>query len=201
MPKHPSLLTMLAYVPLAVAASQSVTAEGEFETALKLKNKGDYNAAIEHLLSAVALDPKLTKAHFELGTMADICCGGDDLYHRCELALKEYKKVLEIEPLREDAVKNLAYALYQRANVDEAESYYRKALVMDRNDPEAMCGIAAINHQRSLLVEATARSDNHLEFRQPLIASPSCWMVREKTLTRLRLRPTRCISAAVEDRA
>src|SRR5258708_8988777 len=96
------------------------------------EKKGDYRVAFEHLQRAVALDPKMIKAHFALGMIAESQCAVSE--ERCQLSVEEYNKVLELDPSREDATKNLAFVLYQVNRVDESESYYRKALALNAND-------------------------------------------------------------------
>jgi Flp pilus assembly protein TadD len=134
---------------IPVANAQVLTAEGEFSAGVLAHERGDVDAALQHLQRAVVLDPKMTKAHFAIGTIADLWCGADG--DRCGLAIEEYKKALELDPSNREALKDLAYAIYMIEGPDksEAETYYRKALARAPNDPEVFCGVAAIDAQLS----------------------------------------------------
>jgi len=166
-------------------SSQITTADAELAAGMSAEGKGDYSGAIEHLQRAIALDPKMINAHFTLAAIADLWCDQSEGDERCRLAVEEYKKVLELDPLREDAMRNLAYALYQVSRAEEAESYYRQALALDPKDPEALCGVTVLDQKISFRVEALARLENKLEANEPLIASPFCHEVRDRNLSRV----------------
>jgi Flp pilus assembly protein TadD len=151
---------------------------------MSANEKGDVEAALQHLRRAVALDPKMIKAHFAIGAIADLWCE-NNVERRCELAIEEYKKVLELDASREDALKNLAYASYLIDQIDQAESYYRKALALDANDPEVLGGVAAIDAQRSYRDEAAAKVEHKVPIGKALIDSSSCQEVRQRNLARV----------------
>lgn len=180
-----SHLVLLALTMISAAHSQSVNAENEFAAGTSAKNNGHYEIAMHHFQGAIALDPKMIEAHFALGTVTDVWCGLDGGDARCLIAIDEYKKVLELDSSREDATKNLALALYRMSHDDDAEAYYRKALALDRNDPDALCGVASFDMRKSFRVENLARFENDLKFEQPLIHSPACAAVREKNVARV----------------
>ena len=152
---------------------------------MSANEKGDIDAALQHLQRAVAINPKMTKAHFAIGTIADLWCGMDG--DRCGLAIQEYKKTLELEPSNEEALRNLAYSIYrvEGPGKDEAESYYRKALGLGTNDPEVLCSVAAIDAQRSWVDVGLAKIALKLPTGKALIDSPSCHEVRDRNLVRV----------------
>jgi tetratricopeptide (TPR) repeat protein len=127
----------------------------------------------------------MTKAHFAIGTIADLWCGMDG--DQCGLAIQEYKKALDLEPSNEEALRNLAYSIYRVEGPDksEAETYYRKALALDTNDPEVFCGVAAIDAQRSWQDVGLAKTELQLPGGKTLIDSPSCNQVRDRNLARV----------------
>jgi tetratricopeptide (TPR) repeat protein len=187
MPRALRFLNLALFVHLMTvpASSQITTAEAELAAGVSAEGKADYNGAIEHLQRAIALDPKMIKAHFALAAIADSWCDSSEGEERCKLAVDEYKRVLELDPSREDATRNLAYALYQVNRRDEAESYYRKALALDANDPDALCGVAALDQKNSYRAEALARLENKLKVHERLIDSPFCREVRDRNLSRV----------------
>jgi Flp pilus assembly protein TadD len=177
-------LALMSCLITSAARSQALTADAEFAVGMSANEKGDVEAALQHLQRAVALDPKMIKAHFAVGTIADLWCE-NNVERRCELAIEEYKKVLELDASREDALKNLAYASYVIDRIDQAESYYRKALALDGNDPEVLGGLAAIDNQRSYRDEAAAKVEHKVPIGKALIYSPSCQEVRQRNLARV----------------
>jgi Flp pilus assembly protein TadD len=178
-----SIFVLILGLTTVAARSQGPTSDNEFEAGMSANERGDIGAALQHLQRAIALDPKLTKAHFAIGTIADLMC--DISAERCELAIEEYKKVLELDASREDALRNLAYASYLVERVDEAESYYRKALALDPKDPEALGGLAAIDARRSYRDEVVAKVEHGIPPGRPLIHSPSCPELRQRNLARI----------------
>jgi tetratricopeptide (TPR) repeat protein len=167
------------------ARSQVEAADAEFEAGISAKDKGDVNGAIQHLQRAVALDPKMIKAHFAIGAIAELWCYGSEGEALCKLALKEYTKVLELDGSRNDVLKNIAYGSYVVDQIDQAESYYRKALTLDPNDPEALGGVAAIDQRRAYRDEVGAKIEHKVPLEKPLIDSPSCEEVRQRNLARI----------------
>jgi tetratricopeptide (TPR) repeat protein len=178
-------LAVLLHLMSVAGSSQVTTANGELAEGMSAQGKSDYSAAIGHLRRAIALDPKMIKAHFTLAAIADLWCDQSEGDERCKLAVEEYKKVLELDPLREDATRNLAYALYQADRAEEAESYYRQALALDAKDPDARCGVAALDQKISFRIETLARLENKLGAKEPLIESSFCHEVRDRNLSRV----------------
>ena len=74
------------------------------------------------LKRAAALDPKMTKAYFATGSIAEGWCGVDDGDPMYEVAIDAYQQVVALEPSRKDAWKSLAYASYKVYRIDQAES-------------------------------------------------------------------------------
>src|SRR5580700_5465278 len=99
--------------------SQSAPAEAEFAAGIAADAKGDARSALDHLRRAVALDPKMTKAYFAIGSIAEVWCGVDDGDPLCQVAIDGYQKVVELEPAREDAWKRLAYASHRVNRIDQ----------------------------------------------------------------------------------
>jgi tetratricopeptide (TPR) repeat protein len=174
---------LIACFMTLVARSQVVPADAEYAAGMSAKEKGDYSEALRHLQQAVALDPAMVKAHFAIGVVADIDC--QNRSDQCQLAIDEYKKVLEFEPSREDALVDIAWVLYSLYRLDESESYYRSALALIPNDPEALCGVAALEAKTIWLEIIRAKVESRLTMEQPLIRSSSCHVIRDRNLIRI----------------
>jgi len=148
------------------------------------QEKGDYRSALQHAQKAVDLAPSMTKAHFALALTAWALSGPESNPSRemGSIVIREYKKVLELDPSHAEASMNLAYFSYSFGKRDEAERYYRKALALRPNDPEAACGVAALGVQRGWTDVAQSKNKLNLPLKKPLIDFPSCREVRERNL-------------------
>lgn len=153
------------------------------------RDKGDYRAALQHAQKAVVLAPKMIKAHFALGRTADEMCfsraepGANDQI--CGLAIQEYKKTLELDASHGEAMKNLAYVLYQFYRWDEAESYYRMALALHPDDPELLGAVAAMGYRRIVPDVMNTRARLKLGRKRRLIYSSACRELRDKNQARI----------------
>jgi tetratricopeptide (TPR) repeat protein len=164
-------------------------AESEFAAGMSEREKGKYPSALEHLQRAAALAPQMVEAHFALATVADGMClpnaqPGPDM-HKCGLAIQEYNRVLELDASHSDALKNLAYLLYQFNRLDESESLYRRALAVRADDPELLSAVAATNIHRVWPDLAAAKAGMSSTTQRPLIDSPSCKDVLDRNQARI----------------
>jgi len=152
---------------------------------MAVEAKGDGRGALEYLKRAVALDPKMTKVYFAIGSIAEGWCGVDDGDVLCQMAIDAYEMVVALEPSREDAWKRLAYASYGIYRTDQAEIDYRRALSLDANDPEVLGGLAALEMQAANRNVAQAKVEHKVATGRELIGSPFCVQVREANLARV----------------
>jgi len=174
-----------------VAFSDRTVSAAELELAAGVseREKGKHLAALEHLRRAVALDPQMVTAHFALATTADEMCAlgaqpGPNV-PVCELAIREYTRVIELDASHSEALKNLAYMLYLFGKMDDSERLYRRALVLRADDPELRCAVAAVSIHRVWSDLAAARTGMKLPPGQPLIDSRSCGEVRGRNQARI----------------
>jgi len=176
-------LALTSWLVTTAANAQIPAADAEFAAGMSADEKGDAKAALQHLQQAVLLDPKMIEAHFAIGRIADDWNEVDSELR--DLAIREYKKVLEVDPSRADALKNLANDLYWASERNESETYYRRGLALRENDPELICGIAAITAYRSWSDVAQTKAGVNLPRETPLIQSPSCDAARDRNLARV----------------
>jgi Flp pilus assembly protein TadD len=125
--------------------------------ALALVELGQLDEAASHFSRSLELDPK-AEIYSDLGfTMARL--------GKPEVALANYQKALELDPNCASAHSNLAVALVQEGNLEEAESHYRKAL-SGRPTAETHNGLGYVLARRGRTDEATA------EFRKAIELNP-----------------------------
>ncbi len=147
-----------------------------------------YQQAVEHLERAVTLNPESIDAHLELARSYNqmyIPAVEPGPSPWAEPAVREYEKVLELNPSHTDALKSLGYLLFVLGRYSEAESYYRRALAVDAGDPEAMYGVAVIDFQRGYTTLAEKRMALKLSRKKRLIGYAACVEVRDQILTRV----------------
>ena len=116
------------------------------------REKGDYRTALKHAQQALTWNPEIASTQFAVGTLAKGMCipnaqPGPNM-RECNLAIEEYERVLQIDGSHKEAAKDLAFLLWQ-FNRQESEGYYRKALALDPNDPEALAALGALDATRS----------------------------------------------------
>ena len=125
--------------------------------ALALVELGQLDEAASQFSRSLELDPK-AEIYSDLGfTMARL--------GKPEVALANYQKALELDPNCASAHSNLAVALVQEGNLEEAESHYRKALP-GRPTAETHNGLGYVLARRGRTDEAIA------EFRKAIELNP-----------------------------
>jgi tetratricopeptide (TPR) repeat protein len=101
-------------------------AQGEIRAGVLLAGKRDFDAAIERFRKAIAIDPKLGEAHFDLaGALLE---KGD-----ARAAIPCFRQAIALAPAWAEAHYQLGRALLQTGERDEAMGEFRTAL---KNDPE-----------------------------------------------------------------
>ena len=134
-----------------------ISAKVHNNLALALVELGQLDEAASHFSRSLELDPK-AEIYSDLGfTMARL--------GKPEVALANYQKALELDPNCASAHSNLAVALVQEGNLEEAESHYRKALP-GRPTAETHNGLGYVLARRGRTDEAIA------EFRKAIELNP-----------------------------
>jgi tetratricopeptide (TPR) repeat protein len=151
-----------------------------------LRDKGDHDGALRHLQRAIALDPKMTNAHFKLAAVSDEMCNPNSQSRDvCQLAIREYETVLRLDSSHEAARKNLAYLLFQLHRLDESEHQYRTALALHAEDAEVLCAVGALDFLRTFQDVAAKKGELNLSANEPLIHAPACNEVRSRNIARI----------------
>ena len=99
---------------------------------------------MEHLQRALALDPFLPAALYNLGNARQ-------LEGRLDDAIACYNQALWYEPDHADANANLGAALHQKHRTSEAAEHYQRSLELDPASAEAQNNLGALFHERQEL--------------------------------------------------
>lgn len=143
-----------------------------------------YEQAIEHFKNAVTLDPSLQNAKIYLATayLAQYIPGVDspENLQNANAAIDQYKSVLQEDPKNVNSIKGIAYLYLQMKKFEDAKQYYRKAIDLDPNDPEAYYSIGVIDWTQAYQPRMEARSKLGLRPDEPLKDKKVCAQLREQ---------------------
>jgi len=148
-------LLTLGAVLLALFSSvgcDKLKARDQLNKGVKSYKDNHYEQAIDHFQQAVQLDPSLINARMYLATayVSQYIPGVDspDNLRTAEEAIKEYQRVIDMNPSREQKVnsaKGIAYLYLNEKKWDDAKKYYRMASDLDPNDPEPYYSVGVID--------------------------------------------------------
>jgi tetratricopeptide (TPR) repeat protein len=154
MNKQIRLLT-LAAAALALLSSvgcDKLRARDQLNKGVTAYKNTKYEEAIDHFQQAVALDPSLINAKMYLATAyaQQYIPGADtpDNNKMAEEAIKQYKKVLEMNAARDqkvNAAKGIASLYFNQKKFDEAKKYNHMVSDLDPNDPDPYYSIGVID--------------------------------------------------------
>jgi tetratricopeptide (TPR) repeat protein len=182
----------LKFLALAGAVALVVSATGcDKLRARDQLNKGvasyknlKYEQAIEHFKNAVTLDPGLKNAKIYLATayLAQYIPGVDspDNLQNANLAIEQYKAVLNEDPKNVNSIKGIAYLYLQMKKFDDAKNYYGKAVELDPNDPEAYYSVGVIDWTQAYQPRMEERAKIGLRPDEPLKDKKLCAKLREE---------------------
>ena len=141
-----------------------------------------YEQAIEHFKNAVTLDPGLKNAKIYLATayLAQYIPGVDspENLQNANLAIEQYKAVLNEDPKNVNSIKGIAYLYLQMKKFEDAKSYYRKAIELDPNDPEAYYSVGVIDWTQAYQPRMEERAKAGLRPDEPLKDKKLCAKLR-----------------------
>src|SRR5947209_5678213 len=142
-----------------------------------------YEQAIEHFKNAVTLDPSLKNAKIYLATayLAQYIPGVDspDNLQNANLAIEQYKSVLNEDPKNVNSIKGIAYLYLQMKKFEDAKSYYGKAIDLDPNDPEAYYSVGVIDWTQAYQPRMEERAKLGLRPDAPLNDKKVCAKLRD----------------------
>src|SRR3954464_8238630 len=136
--------------------------QASYEDALALQESGKLGEPRRLCAELLRLDPSHAKAHNNLGA----------ILHRegdLEGAIASYERALQASPALFDAVRNLAIAWLERAELAKAERFARQALTLQPGSEQVRQLLAEILYNGALELEQAARTDEALaRYREAL---------------------------------
>jgi hypothetical protein len=145
----------LAAMLLALFSSlgcDKLKARDQLNKGVKAYKDNHYEQAITHFQKAVELDPALINARMYLATayVSQYIPGVEDTENlrTAQQAIDEYKKVIDMNPSREQKVnsaKGIAYLYLNQKKWDDAKQYYHMASELDPSDAEPYYSVGVID--------------------------------------------------------
>jgi tetratricopeptide (TPR) repeat protein len=172
-----------AALALSTAGCDRLRARDQLNKGVASYKNARYEQAIEHFKTAVSLDPSLQNAKIYLATayLAQYIPGVDspENLQNANAAIEQYKAVLDQDPKNVNSIKGIAYLYLQMKKFDDAKNYYRKAIDLDPNDPEAYYSIGVIDWTQAYQPRMEERSKLGLRPDEPLKDKKVCAKLRE----------------------
>jgi tetratricopeptide (TPR) repeat protein len=177
-------LVAVAALALSTASCSKLRARDQLNKGVASYKNARYEQAIEHFKNAVQLDPSLQNAKIYLATayLAQYIPGVDspDNLQNANAAIEQYKAVLERDPRNVNSIKGIAYLYLQMKKFEDAKNYYRKAIDLDPNDPEAYYSIGVIDWTQAYQPRMEERAKLGLRPDEPLKDKKVCAKLREE---------------------
>jgi tetratricopeptide (TPR) repeat protein len=174
----------VAALALSTAGCNKLRARDQLNKGVASYKNARYEQAIEHFKNAVTLDPSLQNAKIYLATayLAQYIPGVDspDNLQNANAAIDQYKAVLDQDPKNVNSIKGIAYLYLQMKKFEDANQYYRKAIDLDPNDPEAYYSIGVIDWTEAYQPRMEARSKLGLRPDEPLKDKKVCAQLRDE---------------------
>src|SRR6185312_7641101 len=177
------VLLAVAALALSTAGCDKLRARDQLNKGVASYKNARYEQAIEHFKNAVALDPALLNAKLYLAAayVAQYIPGVDspDNLANANGAIDQYKAVLAQDPKNVNSIKGIAGLSLQMKKFDDARSYYKKAIDLDQNDPEAYYSIGVIDWTMAFQPRMEERAKLGLRPDEPLKDKKVCAKLRD----------------------
>jgi tetratricopeptide (TPR) repeat protein len=187
---HPSVFLLLVLSTSFVFARQQAADDSpELVLGIEAYKGAKYSEATQHFERAVASEPTNVKAHLYLAnSYAEQFIPGSGDPNNMQLgnvAVEQYKKVLELDSENLEAVKGLAQLYFNMKELEQATEVNRRAIEIDPKDPEPYYFIAVIDWTRTYQPRMKQRAKLKLRTEQPMIFAQECWTVRQANWERV----------------
>ena len=177
-------LLAVAALLLSTVGCNKLKARDQLNQGVRAYKNANYEQAIEHFQKAVALDKDLKVAKLYLATAyAQQYVPGVDtpeMIRMAQQAIDEYKGVLQNDPQNVNSLKGIAYLYLQMKKFEDAKDYYRKAIALDPNDPEAYYSVGVIDWTQAYQPRMEERSKLGLRPDEPLKDKKLCAKLRDQ---------------------
>ncbi len=171
-------------VMLSATGCDKLRARDQLNKGVASYKNNQYETAINHFKEAVALDSSLKNAKLYLATAyAQQYIPGvesPENLQNANLAIEQYQAVLEQDPKNINSIKGIAYLYLQMKRFEDAKSYYRKAIDLDPNDPEAYYSVGVIDWTQAYQPRMEERGKLGLRPDEPLKDKKLCAKLREE---------------------
>jgi tetratricopeptide (TPR) repeat protein len=169
---------------LSATGCNKLKARDDLNKGVAAYKNAKYEQAIDKFKEAVALDPSLQNAKLYLATAyAQQYIPGVDSpenLQNANSAIDQYKSVLEKDPRNINSIKGIAYLYLQMKKFEDAKNYYRKAIDLDPNDPEAYYSVGVIDWTEAYQPRMEERSKIGLRPDEPLKDKKLCAKLRDQ---------------------
>jgi hypothetical protein len=152
-------------VLLSTTGCDKLKARDQLNKGVAAYRNGKYEEAIDHFQQASTLDPKLLNAQLYLATaLANQYTPGVDSPDNNRVgqqAIDEFKKVLDVNPKRDQkltSLKGIASLYFNMKKWNETKEYHHKVTELDPNDPEAYYSIGVVDWTEAYQQTAEVKS-------------------------------------------
>jgi Tetratricopeptide repeat len=152
-------------VLVSTTGCDKLKARDQLNKGVAAYRNGKYEEAIDHFQQASSLDPKLLNAQLYLATaLANQYTPGVDSPDNNRVgqqAIDEFKKVLDVNPKRDQkltSLKGIASLYFNMKKWNETKEYHHKVTELDPNDPEAYYSIGVVDWTEAYQQVAEAKS-------------------------------------------
>ena len=145
------LVTVLAVAAalLGSVGCNKLRARDQLNKGVQAYRGAHYEEAIDHFQRAVSLDSdfKVAKLYLAMAYTSQYVPGvpTPDNLKMAQQAIDEYKSVLEKDPNSVTSLKGIAFLEREMGHFDAARDAYKKALDVDKNDPELYYSLGMID--------------------------------------------------------
>ncbi len=133
---------------LSTVGCNKLKARDQLNKGVQAYRAANYEGAIEHFKNAVQYDDDLKVAKLYLATAyAQQYVPGEGSpgnIRNAQLAIDEYRRVLEKDPQSVNSLKGIAYLQREMRQFDQARDSYKKAVEIDPNDPDLYYSLGVI---------------------------------------------------------
>jgi tetratricopeptide (TPR) repeat protein len=172
------LATVLAVAAalLSSVGCNKLRARDQLNKGVQSYRSAHYEEAIDHFQRAVSLDDdfKVAKLYLAMAYTSQYVPGvpTPDNLKMAQRAVDEYKSVLDKDPNSVTSLKGIAFLEREMGHFDQARDAYKKALVIDPNDPELYYSLGMIDwteaykNANDIKPKAGVKVDDELKTKQ-----------------------------------
>ncbi len=181
------VLSLFASLVTSTVNSQTPNAETELKLGIAAYQKYALQDAIAHLEHVTSLQPEDANGHYYLALANSGMCTDHTWCEKrwSEAAIREYSRVLELDPSHKEALKGMAYLSYYLARFDEAQGYYRRAVAVEPHDAEALFGLGVLDFKTSWQVVMEQKARHGFRPEQSMIHGTMCNKIRDENLPKV----------------